>query len=120
METYRNVDDFFKENNLDRFNEHEECFRRLVEELEFTTCKQILSRFLENDKITIEELKEKYNQDEYLNNMYKRGSRNSWEWDFLGDAMLRNPNATVKFETMSNCNRTCIAKACARMVAEDY
>ena len=32
MKTYKNVDEFLKENNLDRFNEHEKCFRRIVVE----------------------------------------------------------------------------------------
>lgn len=118
MKTYENVDEFLKENNLDRFNEHEKCFRRIVEELNFNTCKQILLRQLEKDGITIEKLKEKYNQDEYLNNIYKHNLIGIWEWDRIGDNMLRNPNAKIKFRLMSECNRTCIAKACARIVAE--
>lgn len=118
MKTYKNVDEFLKENNLDRFNEHEKCFRRIVEELNFNTCKQILLRQLEKDGITIEKLKEKYNQDKYLNNIYKYNLIGIWEWDLIGDNMLHNPNAKIKFRLMSECNRTCIAKACARMVAE--
>ena len=119
MKTYRNVDEFLKENNLDRFNEHEKCFRRIVEELDFNTCKQILLRQLERDGITIEKLKEKYNQDRYLNNIY-RMKPTTWEWDYIGNDMLHNPNAKIKFRLMSNCNRTCIAKACARMIVENY
>ena len=61
MKTYKNVDEFLKENNLDRFNEHEKCFRRVVEELDFNTCKQILLRQLERDGVSVEKLKEKYN-----------------------------------------------------------
>ena len=120
MKTYRSVDEFLKENNLDRFNEHEKCFRRIVEELDFNTCKRILLGQLEQDEITIEKLKEKYNQDKYLNNIYRHNSSGRWEWDYIGDDMLHNPNAKIKFRLMSNCNRTCIAKACARIVAENY
>lgn len=120
MKTYSNVDEFLKENNLDRFNEHEKCFRRIVEELDFNTCKQILLRQLDIDGITIEKLKEKYNQDKYLNNIYKHNSASKWEWDFIGNDMLNNTNAKIRFKMMSNCNRTCIAKACAGMVVEKY
>lgn len=119
MKTYTNVDEFLKENNLDRINDHEKCFERIVKELDFDTCKNILLRRLELDRVTIKNLKEKYEQDKYLNNIYKSNSRMFWEWDFIGDDMLRNPNAKIKFKLMSNCNRTCIAKACARMVVEN-
>lgn len=118
MKLYQNVDEFLKENNLDRLNEHEKCFRRIIEELDFNTCKQILLKRLEKDGVTIEKLKEKYNQDKYLNNIYKHNSTGSWEWDVIGDDMLRNPNAKIRFRLMSHCNRTCIAKACSRMVVE--
>lgn len=119
MKTYKNVDEFLKENNLDRFNEYEKYFRRIVEELDFNTCKQILLRQLERDGISAEQLKEKYKQDKYLNNIY-RMAPTTWAWFFIGDDMLHNPNAKIKFQLMSNFNRTCIAKACARMVAENY
>ena len=119
MKTYRNVDEFLIENNIDRLNEHEKCFRRIVEELDFNTCKQILLRQLERDGVTVEKLKEKYNRDKYLNNIYRMGAT-TWEWDYIGDDMLHNPNAKIRFQLMSNCNRTCIAKACAGIVAENY
>ena len=116
---YSNIDEFLKENNLSRFNEHEKCFRRIVKELDFNTCKQILLRRLDQDEITVQNLKEKYKQDKYLNNIYK-SSNVLQEWDFIGDKMLNNPNAKIRFRLMSNCNRTCIAKACARMILENY
>ena len=119
MKTYKDVDEFLKENNLNRFNEHEKCFSKVVEELDFNTCKQILLRQLERDGITVEKLKTKYNQDKYLNNIYEMGAK-TWEWDYIGEDMLRNPNAKIRFRLMSNSSRTCIAKACARMVAENY
>ena len=34
--------------------------------------------------------------------------------------MVNNPNAKIGFKMMSNCNRTCIAKACAGMIVENY
>lgn len=117
MKTYKNVDEFLKENNLDRFNEHEKCFRKVVEELDFNTCKQILLRRLERDGVSVEQLKEKYKQDKYLNNIYNMSTR-AWEWDYIGNDMLHNPNAKIRFRLMSDCNRTCIAKACARIVVE--
>ena len=40
-------------------------------------------------------------------------------YDEDGNDMLHNPNAKIKFRLMSNCNRTCIAKACAGIVAEN-
>ena len=120
MKTYRNVDEFLEENNLDRVNEHEDCFRRIVEELDFNTCKRILLRQLERDGVSVGKLKEKYNQDKYLNNIYRNNPAGSWEWDYIGNDMLHNPNAKIKFRLMSNSNRTCIAKACARMVVENY
>ena len=40
MKTYRNVDEFLDENNLSRFKEHEKCFSKVVEELDFNTCKK--------------------------------------------------------------------------------
>ena len=119
METYKNVDEFLKENNLDRLNEHEKCFKRIVEELDFNTCKQILLRQLERDRVSIEQLKEKYKQDKYLNNIYSMSAL-TWEWDCIGDKMLHNPNAKIRFRLMSNCNKTYIAKTCARIVAESY
>lgn len=119
MKMYKNIDEFLKDNNLDRLTEHERCFQRVVEELDFNSCKKILLRQLEQDGITIEKLKEKYEQDKYLNNIYKFRGR-TWNWDYIGDEMLRNPNAKIRFELMSNCNRTCIAKACARLVIENY
>lgn len=118
MKTYRNVDEFLKENNLNRFDEHEKCFSKVVEELDFNTCKQILLRQLELDGVSVEKLKEKYNQDKYLNNIYRMGPT-TWAWDYIGNDMLHNPNAKIRFRLMSDCNRTCIAKACARMVAEN-
>ena len=118
MKIYRNVDEFLKENNLDRFNEHEKCFRRIVEELDLNTCKQILLRRLAQDGITTEQLKEKYNQDKYLNNIYRMNST-TWKWDYIGNEMLYNSNAKIRFQLMSSCNRTCIAKACAGMVVEN-
>ena len=121
MKTYRTVDDFLKENNLNKFNEHKKCFQRVVEELDFNTCKQILLSQLEQDGITIEKLKEKYSQDKYLNNIYRHKLLgNTWEWDHIGDEMLHNPNAKISFKLMCDCDRTCVAKACAKMVAEDY
>ena len=119
MKTYKNVDEFLEENNLDRLNEHEKCFSKVVEELDFNTCKQILLRQLEQDGISVGKLKEKYNQDKNLNNIYRMGIK-TWEWDFIGDDMLHNPNAKIKFRLMSDCYKTCIAKACARMVTENY
>ena len=119
MKTYTNVDEFLKENNLDRVNEHEKCFRRIVEELDYNTCKQILLRRLDQDEITIEKLKEKYNQDKYLNNIYRMKST-TCEWDYIGNDMLHNPDVKIKFKMTSNCNRICIAKACARMILENY
>lgn len=119
METYETVDEFLKENNLDRLTEHDKCFSRVVSELDFHTCKQILLRRLESDGVTIEKLKEKYKQDKCLNNIYRMRAE-TWEWDAIGDEMLHNPNAKIKFRLMSNSNRTCIAKACARRVAEFY
>lgn len=119
MKTYETVDEFLKENNLDRFKENEDCFKKVVEELDFNTCKQILLRQLEQDGITVEKLKEKYKKDKYLNNIYSMGPT-TWEWDYIGNDMLHNPNAKIKFRLMSNCNRTCIAKACAKIVAENY
>ena len=118
MKTYKNVDEFLKENNLDRVNEHKKCFSKVVEELDFNTSKQILLRQLERDGVSVEQLKEKYNEDKYLNNIYRNNSRGSWEWDYIGNDMLHNPNAKIKFRLMSDSNRTCIAKACARMVVE--
>lgn len=120
MEIYTSVDEFLKENNLDKFNERDKCFRRVVEQLDFNTCKQLLLRRLEQDGITIKKLKEKYNQDKRLNNIYRFDLSGKWGWDFIGDDMLRNPSAKIRFRFMSDCNRTCIAKACARMVIENY
>lgn len=118
MKTYKNIDEFLKENNLDRLNEHEKCFRIIVEELDFNTCKQILLRRLEQDGITIGKLKEKYKQDKYLNNIYRMNSTHNWEWDIIGNDMLHNHNAKIGFRLMSDCDRTCIAKACAGIVVE--
>lgn len=120
MKTYMNVDEFLKENNLDRLNEHEKCFRRIVEELNFNICKEILLRQLGQDGVTIETLKEKYKQDKYLNNIYKHNGRGVWKWDLIGSDMLHNPNAKIRFKLMSDSYRTCIAKACAGMVVENY
>lgn len=118
MKTYTNIDEFLRENNLDKNNDHEKRFKRVVKELGFDICKNILLRRLEQDGVTIKDLKEKYEQDKYLNNIYRSNSRNVLEWDFIGDDMLHNPNAKIKFKLMSSCNRTCIAKACAIMVVE--
>ena len=96
MKTYETVDEFLKENKLDRVNEHEKCFSKVVDELDFNICKQILLRQLERDGITIEKLKEKYKQDKYLNNIY-RMCATTWEWDFIGSDMLHNPNAKIRF-----------------------
>lgn len=117
MKTYKSANEFFKENNLDKFKEHENCYARIVEELDFNICKKILLRQLEQDGITLEKLREKYEQDKYLNNIYKYKGR-YWQWDWIGDEMIRNPNAKIKFKLMSDCDRTCVAKACARMVIE--
>lgn len=119
MKLYQNVDEFLKENNLDRFNDHDICFMEIVKELNFNSCKEILLRQLERDGVTIENLKEKYEQDKYLNNIYRSNSRDTWEWDYIGNDMLHNPSAKIRFRLMSNCNRTCIAKACARMIVEN-
>lgn len=119
MKTYETLDEFFKEGNLNRLEEHEKCFSRIVEALDFNTCKQILLSYLKADGISPEKLKEKYKQDKYLNNIYKHSGRGVWEWDLIGADMLHNPNAQVRFKLMSDSHRTCIAKACARMIAEN-
>ena len=119
MITYHNVDEFIKSKGLDRASQHEEAFSAVVNELGYEACKKILLAYLDIDTLT-----KAYRQDKYLNNIYEQHynhelNRVTWTWDLIGDNMLHRFNAPIRFRLMSDCNRTCIAKACARMVIEE-
>lgn len=124
MNTYKNIDEFLKLNNIDRCKDFELAFETIVRALDYNACKRILLNRLSANGITIDKLREKFLKDKYLNNIYKMRhmqpyNKITWEWDIIGDEMLRNPKVTVRFELMSDCNRTCIAKECAGMVIKE-
>ena len=119
IKTYHNVDEFIKLKGLDRASQHDEAFTAVVNELGYEACKKILLAYLD-----INTLAKAYKEDKYLNNIYTQYynhelDRVTWTWDLIGDDMLHRFNAPVRFRLMSDCNRTCIAKACARMVIEE-
>ena len=121
---YESVDKFFEEHNLDRFageEGHHACYSAVVKALNYDACKKILLEQLEHDGIDLETLKQRYEADKALNNIYKFRYQGTggWTWDDIGADMLYNYDATVSFRLMSPCNKTCIAKACARMVVEE-
>lgn len=124
MNTYKNIDEFLKLNNIDRCKDFEHAFETVVRALDYDMCKRILLNTLSADSITIEKLKDKILEDRHLNNIYKQSYRRNygriiWEWDIIGEQMLHNAKATVRFRAMSDCTRTCIAKECARMVIKE-
>ena len=119
IKTYHNVDELIKSKGLDRASQHDEAFTAVVNELGYEACKKILLAYLD-----INTLAKAYKEDKYLNNIYKQSynhelDRVTWTWDFIGDDMLHRFNAPIRFRLMSDCNRTCIAKACARMIIEE-
>ena len=119
MITYHNIDEFIKFKGLNRASQHEEAFSAVVNALGYEACKKILLAYLDIDTLT-----KAYKQDKYLNNIYEHSYNNKlgrvmWTWDFIGDDMLHRFNAPIRFRLISDCNRTCIAKACARMVIEE-
>lgn len=114
IKTYHNIDEFIKLKGLDRASQHDEAFSAVVNELGYEACKKILLSYLD-----VNTLIKAYRQDKNLNNIYKL-NKVTWTWDFIGDDMLHRFNAPIRFRLMSDCNRTCIAKACARMVIEEF
>ena len=119
MITYHNVDEFIKLKGLNRASQHDEAFSAVVNELGYEACKKILLTYLD-----VNTLIKAYKQDKYLNNIYKQHynhelNKVTWTWDFIGDDMLHRFNVPIRFRLMSDCNRTCIAKACARMIVEE-
>ena len=120
VKTYHNVDEFIKSKGLDRANQHAEAFSAVVNELGYEACKAILLNYLDIDTLI-----KAFKEDKYLNNVYKQHYNNelnkvTWTWDLIGDDMLHRFNAPIRFRLMSDCNRTCIAKACARMIIEEF
>ena len=119
IKTYHNIDEFIKLKGLNRASQHAEAFSAVVNALGYEACKKILLAYLD-----INTLVKAYKQDKYLNNVYKQCynhelNRVTWTWDLIGDDMLHRFNAPIRFRLMSDCNRTCIAKACARMIVEE-
>lgn len=124
MDTYENIDEFLKLNNIDRCKDFELAYKTVVKALNYDMCKQILLNRLSADGISIKKLKDEFLEDRHLNYIYKIGyNRNYdkviWTWDIIGEQMLRNIKATVRFRLMSDSCRTCIAKECARMVINE-
>ena len=120
VKTYYNVDELIKSKGLDRASQHAEAFSAVVNALGYEACKKILRAYLDVDTLT-----KAYRQDKNLNNIYKQSynhelNKVTWTWDLIGDDMLHRFNVPVRFRLMSDCNRTCIAKACARMVIEEF
>lgn len=119
---YESIKDFCKSINQDYFTSegHDACYSAIVRALNYNACKKILLEQLEHDGIDLETLKQKFIKDENLNNIYEFScGGKTWTWDDIGDRMLRNFNATISFGLMSLSGKTCIAKACARMVVEE-
>lgn len=122
IRTYKNIDAFLNEKGIDKFageSGHKLSYSTIVRALDYNACKEILLNQLKIDKISIDILKQRYEQDKHLNNIYKKNSAGTWTWDIIGDRMIHNPKATVRFILMSDCSRTRIAKACARMILAD-
>lgn len=121
LKVYKNCSEFFKANNLNEFGGAEEwnkCYETLVRALDYPTCKKILMAQLERDGITLEELGYRYKKDKHLNNIYKYiGGK--WEWDNIGDRMLHNLNRCIHLQFISDSQKTCIAKAVAKMIIEE-
>lgn len=120
IKTYHNIDELIKLKGLDRASQHDEAFSAVVNELGYNQCKAILLTYLDINTLT-----KAYKQDKNLNNIYKQSynhelNRVTWTWDLIGDDMLHRFDVPIRFRLMSDCNRTCIAKACARMVIEEF
>ena len=120
IKTYHNVDEFIESKGLDRASQHAEAFSAVVNALGYEACKKILLAYLDINTLT-----KAYKQDKNLNNIYKQSynhelNRVTWTWDLIGNDMLHRFNAPIRFRLMSDCNKTCIAKACARMVIEEF
>ena len=120
IKTYYNVDELIKSKGLNRASQHAEAFSAVGNALGYEACKKILLAYLDIDTLT-----KAYKEDKYPNNIYKQSynhelNRVTWTWDLIGDDMLHRFGVPVRFRLMSDCNRTCIAKACARMIIEEF
>lgn len=125
-EVYKNVNEYFESKNLNRFEQHKECFETLVNDIGFDKCKRILFEYVHTSELLFD-----YRQDEHFNssklqrwssldyftnlNAYDRPNK----WDEIGHRMLY-ANPKLYFKTFSLCNLTCLAKACARMIVNNY
>ena len=119
IRTYHNVDEFIKSKGLDRATQHDEAFSAVVNELGYEACKAILLNYLDIDTLI-----KAFKEDKYLNNIYKQNynhelNRVTCTLNLICNDVLHRFNAPIIFRLISDCNRTCIAKACARMIIEE-
>lgn len=126
IEVYKNVDDYFKSKGLNRFSQHRKCFKTLVNNIGLDKCKHILFEYVHTSELLLD-----YKKDNYFNssklqrwsslkyftnlNAYDRPNK----WDEIGYRMLR-ANRKLFIKGYSLCDLTCLAKACARMVIDEY
>lgn len=125
-EVYKNVDEYFKSKNLDRSLQHGKCFKTLINDIGFGNCKRILFEYVYPAELLLD-----YRQDKNFNlsKLQRRSSLDYFtslytdvrpnKWDEIGHRMLyTNPKLYIK--TFSLCDLTCLAKACARMIVDNY
>lgn len=123
---YKNVDDYFKAKGLNRFTQHKDCFETLISDIGLDECKRILFEYVHTSELLLD-----YKRDEHFNSskLQRRSSRDYFtnlytdvrpnKWDEIGHRMLYT-NSKLYFRTFSFCDLTCLAKACARIVVDNY
>lgn len=125
-EVYKNVDEYFESKKLNRFKQHKKCFKTLVNNIGFDKCKRILLEYIypaelllnyrSDENFNLSKL-QRMSSLEYFTNLYTDARPN--KWDEIGYRMLYS-NPKLHFKTFSFCDLTCLAKACARMVVDQY
>lgn len=125
-EVYKSVDDYFKAKGLNRFKQHEECFKNLINDIGFDKCKRILFEYVHTSELLFDYKQDKYfNQSklqrimslDYFTNLYANVCPT--KWDEIGHRMLYT-SPKLYFRAWSLCDLTCLAKACAKMVVHNY
>lgn len=125
-DVYKNVDDYFRSKGLNRFSQHRNCFESLVNDIGFNKCKRILFEYIHTSELLFD-----YKRDEHFNlsKLQRRSSLDYFtglytdarpnKWDEIGHRMLR-ANRNLYIKGFSFCDLTCLAKACARMIIDEY
>lgn len=125
-EVYKNADEYFKSKNLNRPSQYRKCFKTLINDIGFDKCKRILLEYVYPAELLLDYRQDKnfnlsklqrMSSREYFTNLCTDARPN--KWDEIGHRMLR-ANRKLYIKYFSLCDLTSLAKACARMIVDNY